>query len=337
MTTQSTRRTFATQFTGSVDKTAGIIRGVAVITAGIAKGHGEEVDAVTLSQVAECARSFAGGLKVVDRHTKSSDSIFSTTGTLRNFRVEDGKVRADLHILATEPNRDKLLEMAETMPDTFGLSIAFSGPTETRDGRNFARCAEIYNAALVDVPAANPTGLFSANVEVETEVKVDATGAGNFPPTMTPDEILKQCGALIASATTELASRLANAETKLSAMEGGMKSATNAVTECSAKIDGAVKEFAAKLGDENKRIELTAQTVAKEFAKNVGTSAGVRTDGAAGNGTPPAPSAADTFEATAKKHFAATKSQAKAFELSIAEDPKGYAAFRAANRDLKFA
>ena len=335
MTTQSTRRTFATQFTGSVDKAAGIIRGVAVITEGVAKGHGEEIDAITLSQVAACARSFAGGLKVVDRHTKSSDSIFSTTGTLRNFRVEDGKVRADLHILATEPNRDKLLEMAELMPDTFGLSIAFSGPTETRDGRNFARCTEIYNAALVDVPAANPTGLFSAIVSVETEVEVDANGKRNIPP-MTPDEILKQCGALIASATTELTSRLASAETKLAAMEGGVKSATDAVTECSAKIDASVKEFSAKLGDENKRIELTAQTVAKEFAKHVGTSAGVRTDG---GGAPVAgtPSAADNFEATAKKHFAATKSQTKAFTLAMGEDPKGYAAFRAESRDIKFA
>jgi hypothetical protein len=334
MTTQ-TKRTFATQFTGSVDKVAGIIRGVAVITEGVAKGHGEHIDAITLSQVAACARSFAGGLKVVDRHTKSSDSIFSTTGTLRNFRVEDGKVRADLHILATEPNRDKLLEMAETMPDTFGLSIAFSGPTETRNGRNFARCTEIYNAALVDVPAANPTGLFSADGASEGARKVDASGASNLSP-MTPDEILKQCGALIASATTEMASRLAAVETKLAAMEGGMKSATEAVTECSAKIDATVKEFSAKLGDENKRIELTAQTVAKEFAKHVGTSSGVRTDGA-GNGQAVAPTAADDFEAAAKKHFAATKSPTKAFELAIGENPKGYAAFRAANRDIKFA
>lgn len=334
MTTQ-TKRTFATQFTGSVDKAAGIIRGVAVITEGIAKGHGEEIDAVTLSQVADCARGFAGGLKVVDRHTKSSDSIFSTTGTLKNFRVEDGKVRADLHILATEPNRDKLLEMAETMPDTFGLSIAFSGPTETRDGRNFARCTEIYNAALVDVPAANPTGLFSADAGADGARKVDASGGSNIPP-MTPDEILKQCGALIASATTEMASRLAAAETKLAAMEGGVSDANKAVTECSAKLESTVKELTAKLGDENKRIELTAQTVAKEFAKHVGTSAGVRTDGAAGTSSA-APSAADEFEAAAKKHFSATKSQAKAFELAIGENPKGYAAFRAANRDIKFA
>lgn len=326
---------FATQFTGSVDKVAGIIRGVAVITEGVAKGHGEHIDAITLSQVAACARSFAGGLKVVDRHTKSSDSIFSTTGTLRNFRVEDGKVRADLHILATEPNRDKLLEMAEMMPDTFGLSIAFSGPTEVRDGRNFARCSEIYNAALVDVPAANPTGLFSAIVSVETEVEVDAGGASNISP-MTPDEILKQCAALIASATTEMTSRLAAAETKLAAMEGGVKSNSDGLMECSAKLDASVKEFAVKLGDENKRIELTAQTVAKEFAKHVGTSAGVRTDG---GGAPAvsAPSAADNFETVAKKHFASTKSQVKAFSLAMTEDPKGYAAFRAANRDLKFA
>ena len=334
--TTTTQRTFATQFTGNVDRATGIIRGVAVITEGIAKGHGEEIDAITLSQVAACARSFSGGLKVVDRHTKSSDSIFSTTGTLRNFRVEGGKVKADLHILDTEPNRDKLLEMAEKMPDTFGLSIAFSGPTETRDGRNFARCTEIYNAALVDVPAANPTGLFSAVVPPLAGAGVDAIGASNIS-TMTPDEILKQCGALIASATTELASRLAAAETKLAAYGADTKANTDAVTECSAKLTAAVTEFTAKLGDDNKRIELAAQTVAKQFTAHIGTSAGVRTDGAAGSGAAPAPSAADAFEAVAKKHFASTKSQVKAFELAMGEDPKGYVAFRAANRDIKFA
>jgi hypothetical protein len=120
-------------------------------------------------------------------------------------------------------------------------------------------------------------------------------------------------------------------------MEGGVKSANDAVTECSAKIDASVKEFSAKLGDENKRIELTAQTVAKEFAKHVGTSAGVRTDGAANGNNAPAPSPADNFETVAKKHFAATKSQVKAFELAIAEDAAGYVAFRAANRNIKFA
>ncbi len=325
---------FAVTFSGKVDKEAGIIHGVSVITAGIAKGHNETVDALTLSQVEACAKKFAGGLKVVDRHTRSSDSILSTAGTLKNFRTESGKVRADLHILASEPNRDKLLEMAEMMPDTFGISIAFSGPTETRDGTNFARCTEIYNAALVDVPAANPTGLFSARFENGVGVGVDASEESNSA-TMTPDEIKAHVIASIASATTELSARLKTAEENLAKITTELAAAGKTVTELSGKLETTTKELTAKIGDEKSRIELTAQTVAKEFAKHTGQGNQIRPDQGANGGEDTKP--ADEFIAKAQKHFAATKSKIKAMDLAIAEDAKGYAAFRAANRDIKWA
>lgn len=328
-------RAYAVTLTpSSVDKAAGIIRGVAVITAGIAQGHNEEVDAITLAQVLACASQYAGGLKVVDRHTRSSDSIFATAGTLRNFRIDGGKVRADLHILATEPNKDKLLEMAETMPDTFGLSIAFSGPSESRDGKNFARCSEIYNAALVDVPAANPTGLFSAKFENGTGVTVDASEEANA---MTPEDILKQCSALIASATTELSARLKAAEDKLAGSMKECSAATTSITELTAKLDAATKELSEKIADDAKRMELTAQTVAKEFARHVGTGPGVAPSAGGAAAVNPDVAKADAFVATALKHFAATKSKTKALDSAIRDDADGYKAFRSQNRDIKWA
>jgi hypothetical protein len=39
--------------------------------------------------------------------------------------------------------------------------LEFNGVTEEIDGQKFARCDEIFAAAVVDLPAANPTGLFS--------------------------------------------------------------------------------------------------------------------------------------------------------------------------------
>jgi hypothetical protein len=54
-----------------------------------------------------------------------------------------------------------VLEIAEKLPDTFGISIAFSGPVREIGGKSFASCTELYSADLVQTPAANPTGLFS--------------------------------------------------------------------------------------------------------------------------------------------------------------------------------
>ena len=53
--------------------------------------------------------------------------------------------------------------MAEQSPENFGLSMEFTGLHEEKDGTTFARCEEIFAATIVDLPAANPTGLFSAN------------------------------------------------------------------------------------------------------------------------------------------------------------------------------
>ncbi len=321
------KHSFASTFSGQVDRAAGIIRGVAVITAGPALGHGVEIDAITLAQVCKTAQEYSGGLKVVDRHTKSSDSVFSTTGMLRNFRVEDGKVKADLHLLDSETNREKLMEMAEKIPDTFGLSIAFSGPSEDRDGKSFARCTEIFNAALVDQPAANPSGLFSAIVDAPTD--------GN-KSTMTPEDIMKQCEAKIASALVEFSARISSMETALAASKAAAELSAKNVTELSAKLEASTKELAAKIGDDKSRLELTAQTVAKEFSAHVGAGFKVPPQNAADgtNGGDAAPAIA--FIELAKKKFGETNSKTKAMELAIGEDPKGYKAFRAANQDIKW-
>jgi hypothetical protein len=88
--------------------------------------------------------------------------VFSTTGHLKSFRLDGDVLRADLHVLKTEKDREKLFEMAETIPDTFGLSISFDGPDEKIKGKMFARCSEIYSTDIVSEAAANPSGLFSA-------------------------------------------------------------------------------------------------------------------------------------------------------------------------------
>jgi type III secretion system FlhB-like substrate exporter len=146
-----------------IDKDAGVIFGVSVITEGPAATHDLTIDSTMLAQVRELGSQFPDGLKVRMNHPqKGSDiPIQSIVGALKNFRIEGQQTRADLHLLKTDENFSKLVEMAEKMPENFGLSVVYSGVSEEKEGKKLARCTEIYATDLVDAPAANPTGLFS--------------------------------------------------------------------------------------------------------------------------------------------------------------------------------
>jgi hypothetical protein len=146
-----------------------IIEGVSIISVGEAKGHGLFVDDITLREVKACAESYAGGVKVNLDHGAGIKDI---VGFCDNFRIIGKKLVADLNLLETAEKRAYVLEIASRMPDTFGISIAFSGPVRERDGRSFASCTELYSADLVQTPAANPTGLFSFTAKaVDTSAK----------------------------------------------------------------------------------------------------------------------------------------------------------------------
>lgn len=147
-----------------VDADSGIIHGVSVVTTGDAQGHGLKIDKTLLSQVVDCAKTYAGGVKVRFNHpsSESEAKVEATAGILRDFSIDGEHVRANLHLLKSDRYFSKIIEMAEKMPEAFGLSLSFSGVHEKVGSDKFARCSEIYAVDLVDAPAANPTGLFSA-------------------------------------------------------------------------------------------------------------------------------------------------------------------------------
>jgi hypothetical protein len=153
--------------TGDIDAAAATIKNVSVITVGEARGHGMQIDEKTLLQVKAAAETYAGGLKVKTDHYTGFNEI---VGALKNFTIDGDQLRADLFLLKNHDATARIIEMAELMPDTFGLSISFSGEHEEKGETVLARCSEIYSADLVDTPAANPTGLFSAKVDSEKTV-----------------------------------------------------------------------------------------------------------------------------------------------------------------------
>ena len=135
-----------------------VIEGVSIISIGEAKGHGLYVDETTLMEVKACAESYKGGVKVNLDHGAGIKDI---VGFVNNFRIVGSQLLGDLNLLETSPMRDYVLEISSKLPDTFGISIAFSGPIREVDGMDFASCTELYSADLVQTPAANATGLFS--------------------------------------------------------------------------------------------------------------------------------------------------------------------------------
>jgi hypothetical protein len=189
---------------GTIDAQAATISDVSVITVGEAKGHGMLIDAQTLVEVKAAAETYAGGLKVKTDHYTGFNEI---VGTLKNFRIDGDQLRADLYLLKNHDATPRILEMAELMPDTFGLSISFTGEHEESDNDIvFARCTEIYSADLVDAPAANPTGLFSAKVDSGKKVMDEKQFAEALASALAPiNDKLSAFEAFMSEATTKFA------------------------------------------------------------------------------------------------------------------------------------
>ncbi|MBP7620642.1 MAG: hypothetical protein KA745_06735 [Gemmatimonadales bacterium] len=153
-----------------VDRAKGIVFGVSVITGGVkAKGHDLWTDNTTLLQMKEKGDE-RGKVLVKENHKNpggGTTGVDAMVGFLTDFRVEDGKTKADLHFYSSHPRRDLYLDAAENTPELFGLSAAFIPPEkgEVKAGKKMARVEELVSVDLVTTPAANPSGLFSAGVD----------------------------------------------------------------------------------------------------------------------------------------------------------------------------
>jgi hypothetical protein len=137
-------------------------KGISVITAGPALGHGMVIDADTLTQVVERGNE-AGQVKVLSDH---SSSISNIIGYLENFSLDGGRVRADLTLFQSHDGFSYFSELISTLPGQIGFSISFSGiPREAADGTMLADVQNLFSVDLVLSPAANPTGIFHARVD----------------------------------------------------------------------------------------------------------------------------------------------------------------------------
>lgn len=261
------------------------IEGVSIISVGEAKGHGLFVDMQTLQEVKSCAETYKGGVKVNLDHGAGIKDI---VGFVDNFRIIGEQLLGDLNLLENAEKRDYILEIANKLPDTFGISIAFSGPIRERDGRRFASCSELYSADLVQTPAANPTGLFSFEAKtvdnsskqmedatIEIEPKEDEVSIADIISRLTALE----------SAFGDYKKKMEEMPAKEEEMCNCEASAPSDISKLEAKIDQIISNFGAaplkasavaedkptekfdlKAIIENKTRELGSRTAAIKFA-----------------------------------------------------------------------
>lgn len=260
----------------NVDSAAGVIRSVAVITRGPALGHGMMIDATTLAQVKASAESYSGGLKVKMTHQGDAGDI---VGYLTNFAIAGDKLTADFHLLRTAPQREYVLEIASRIPDSFGMSIAFSGQAEEIGGVRYARCSEIYSCDLVSEPAANPDGLFARRFDTWQSSKGNSPEETSNP--LMETELLKKIGEMI---DAKLTAHTAAFDAKISALSDAHKATLSKIEDVSKLSNEAGEKIVA--------------AALKEFSKTLGAPAGA----AAAPSAPVTPTPVKTFEELVREH-----------------------------------
>jgi hypothetical protein len=228
-----------------------VIEGVSIISIGEAKGHGLYVDETTLMQVKECAESYKGGVKVNLDHGAGIKDI---VGFVNNFRIVGKQLLGDLNLLETSPMRDYVMEISSKLPDTFGISIAFTGPIREVEGLAFASCTELYSADLVQTPAANATGLFSFTAKQVDKFSKQMTDPENTEAPegeveVTIAELAKRMGAIeeaFGAMKTQMEAMLPAEEEKME-QDGKeeMAAELSVISKLEAKLDSIISNFGA--------------------------------------------------------------------------------------------
>jgi hypothetical protein len=241
----------------------GVISGVCVMKVGEAKGHGVKLDKKTLETFLELTTSRPDGIGLrfgADHEAGAQDFA----GTLRNFRIVNDALRADLHLLKSDGNFSKIIEMSQKMPNEFGLSVVADAEKDEK-GDKFKdplRFVEINCVDIVTNPAAT-NGLFFDQTNNKSNMKNIALALG-LPETATEAEITAQAKV----ALEKMCKYDADAKKKLDAEADGEeegKEGKKPKTKELSAIEAALVELSEKV----KNFEASAKTAAESSKKAV--------------------------------------------------------------------
>ena len=165
-----------------VNKERGTMSSVALISIGPALGHGLYIDEKSLEMIEDELDGVRLPAYITHQGAIFEDRLTREIGLFDNFRIEGDRLLGDFQAFESfmedeSKKYNRLFELAEKMPERFGLSIVFSanaawatesGDVETAEKPDDAlfdypsiRVEEVSSADFVDTPAANDRGLFS--------------------------------------------------------------------------------------------------------------------------------------------------------------------------------
>jgi len=313
----------------------GTITSISLIKLGDAEGHfdrkgrQETVDETTLLQVFNNCKMLES-VKVKADH---GSGVFSTIGWVDNFSLTNNKVLADFHIYENEPQRGRLLEIAQKNPEHMGMSLEFEGKDENDGVKAFARCEKILAVALVSDPAANSSLFSISQTKSETKTKqMEKEPEGNeMAVEPTPTEL--------ATMYAEMKSCYEELAMKFSAYEDGK---TEEVAPEPVAVDPE-KEPAKKMAepdatkeDEDEKQAKMAELGAARAIKMLSSKLGLISLGRSGVGgiTPTVKTYSEIVKSETTR-FDGDKVKAEAFILSQISSNEEYKKAYVAHRNLK--
>ena len=284
-----------------VNSSKGVMSDVSLIQIGEAKGHGMWIDEESLATAIDVLGENLPAY-VTHEGAVESDRILKEVGVFSSFYVEGGKLKAETFTALSsfredEPERyRRLFDLAEAMPDAFGLSLVFEAdlvwvttegdevPLESGRPENAVRdfpavrFKSIRSADFVDAPAANEGGLFSSTAKTKEEPTMSEEKQDTQEEITLEEEVLE-----------EVALDEQPAEVEEVAEEG------DPVAELTAKLE----ELTAKVEDQAAMIEELTSALSDSQSTNEKLSALVKGEEALSEGDgelTPKPSLVEQFQ-----------------------------------------
>lgn len=257
-----------------VDKESGTMTSVSLISVGPALGHGLFVDSKSLETIEDELDGTKLPAYITHRGALFEDRLTREIGMFNNFRIEGDRLLGDFQAFDSFREDDsrkynRLFEMAEKMPERFGLSIVFSADTawstsegdvstdEKPDNALFEfpsiRVEEVSSADFVDSPAANERGLFDKIDNINTR-KMTKAELIELTESLEAEKVSLQEQANQASvdkldAEAELEgakSSYEDKETELEALKAELEERQKEIEDLKAKLEEHEEEMAKK-------------------------------------------------------------------------------------------